>query len=174
METITLERAGSARLWIEEVERWHTRCRPEGCPVCLDGPAQPDERILAETPECWVVAGRHAPLPGYACVTSKHHAVEPFELAEPQQAAFFLTSMRVAKALASVLHPIKMNYEIHGNTIPHLHMHLYPRTTDDPYVGYPIHGTHTVRRRNEDLDRLGRAVESELRASNGPCGTLLP
>jgi diadenosine tetraphosphate (Ap4A) HIT family hydrolase len=23
---------------------------------------------------------------------------------------------------------VKLNYEIHGNTIPHLHMHLYPRS----------------------------------------------
>ncbi len=46
--------------------------------------------------------------------------------------------MAVARGVAKAVHPVKMNYEIHGNTIPHLHMHLFPRTPDDPYVGYVI------------------------------------
>jgi hypothetical protein len=32
----------------------------------------------------------------------------------------------------------KLNYEIHGNTIPHLHLHLLPRYPGDPYEGSPI------------------------------------
>ena len=31
-----------------------------------------------------------------------------------------------------------MNYEIHGNSIPHLHLHLYPRFPGDPFEGRPI------------------------------------
>jgi diadenosine tetraphosphate (Ap4A) HIT family hydrolase len=30
-----------------------------------------------------------------------------------------------------------MNYENHGNTVPHLHMHLFPRLPCDIYVGFP-------------------------------------
>ena len=30
------------------------------------------------------------------------------------------------------------NYEIHGNTVPHLHIHLYPRTIGDPFPGQAI------------------------------------
>jgi diadenosine tetraphosphate (Ap4A) HIT family hydrolase len=33
---------------------------------------------------------------------------------------------------------MKLNYEIHGNTIPHLHMHFYPRYPGDPFEGGPI------------------------------------
>jgi hypothetical protein len=36
----------------------------------------------------------------------------------------------------------KMNYEIHGNTIPHLHMHLFPRFDGDPFEGGPIDAAH--------------------------------
>ncbi len=43
-----------------------------------------------------------------------------------------------AKALKEVTGCVKINYEIHGNTLPHLHMHLYPRYTDDPFSGTPI------------------------------------
>jgi len=33
---------------------------------------------------------------------------------------------------------VKLNYEAHGNTIPHLHMHFYPRYPGDPFEGGPI------------------------------------
>jgi diadenosine tetraphosphate (Ap4A) HIT family hydrolase len=31
-----------------------------------------------------------------------------------------------------------MNYEIHGNSIPHLHMHFFPRYRGDQFEGQPI------------------------------------
>lgn len=43
-----------------------------------------------------------------------------------------------AKALKTVTNAVKINYEIHGNTVPHLHLHLYPRYMDDPFPGKPI------------------------------------
>jgi diadenosine tetraphosphate (Ap4A) HIT family hydrolase len=48
--------------------------------------------------------------------------------------------MLAARTVNELYRPTKMNYEIHGNTIPHLHLHLYPRFADDPYVGRPIDG----------------------------------
>ena len=33
---------------------------------------------------------------------------------------------------------VKLNYEIHGNTIPHLHMHLFPRYVGDVFENRPI------------------------------------
>ena len=30
------------------------------------------------------------------------------------------------------------NVEIHGNTIPHLHTHIFPRYPGDPFEGKPI------------------------------------
>ncbi|HEX9931208.1 MAG TPA: hypothetical protein VGB08_00005, partial [Allosphingosinicella sp.] len=32
----------------------------------------------------------------------------------------------------------KINYEVHGNTIPHLHMHFFPRYRGDPFERGPI------------------------------------
>ena len=52
-----------------------------------------------------------------------------------------------------------MNYEIHGNTIPHLHLHLYPRTAEGPFVGQPIDGAARLFVRSpEDLERLHRVI----------------
>jgi diadenosine tetraphosphate (Ap4A) HIT family hydrolase len=39
-----------------------------------------------------------------------------------------------------------MHYEIHGNTLPVLHMHLIPRRVDDPFVGRPIDLSQTHHR----------------------------
>lgn len=58
---------------------------------------------------------------------------------------------RYALALKTVTHVVKINYEIHGNTIPHLHVYLYPKFTDDPFPGQPI----DYRKKRNDLYREG-------------------
>ena len=46
--------------------------------------------------------------------------------------------MRVAGALEQHLRPVKVNYDLLGNTLPHLHTHLVPRYADDPKPGWPF------------------------------------
>ena len=45
---------------------------------------------------------------------------------------------RLSQVLAEATGAIKMNYEVHGNTIPHLHMHFFPRYVGDPFENRPI------------------------------------
>lgn len=45
---------------------------------------------------------------------------------------------RVAAAIQEITRAVKMNYEIHGNSIPHLHVHLFPRYKGDPFEDGPI------------------------------------
>lgn len=40
--------------------------------------------------------------------------------------------------LKTVSGAVKSNYEIHGNSMPHLHAHLFPRYLDDPFPSAPI------------------------------------
>ena len=87
--------------------------------------------LLGETPMVEVISAESVPLPGYVFVASKKHAVESFDLSVEDQRWFWTDAMLVARGVAYVLRPTKMNYEIHGNTIPHLHMHLFPRTAGD-------------------------------------------
>jgi diadenosine tetraphosphate (Ap4A) HIT family hydrolase len=94
--------------------------------------------IVAELAATWITAPVEAPLPGYVCVVSQRHVVEPFELPAPELIAFWQEAMLAARTVSELFRPTKMNYEIHGNTIPHLHLHLYPRFRDDPYAGGPI------------------------------------
>jgi hypothetical protein len=48
----------------------------------------------------------------------------------------------VAEPVAQTMRPRKMNYDIHGHTIPHLHMHLFPRFDGDPFEGGPSDAAH--------------------------------
>jgi diadenosine tetraphosphate (Ap4A) HIT family hydrolase len=38
----------------------------------------------------------------------------------------------LAEAIENCFHPHKLNYELLGNQVPHLHWHLFPRSADDP------------------------------------------
>jgi diadenosine tetraphosphate (Ap4A) HIT family hydrolase len=128
----------------------------DSCVICEHGrPAD----VICDLASIWVTAGRFAPLPGYVCVVAKRHVREPYELPPDEGAAFWRSTLLVAQAVACVLAPRKMNYEIHGNTLPHLHMHLFPRFNGDPFEGRPIDGrSRQFERTHEDLDALAAAI----------------
>lgn len=79
-----------------------------------------------------------APVPGYVCLVLQIHAVDLHDLPEATSCAFMRDVRKVSRAVASVTGAVKMNYEIHGNTIPHLHMHFFPRYRGDQFEGQPI------------------------------------
>ncbi len=45
---------------------------------------------------------------------------------------------RVSRAIAAVTGAVNMNYEVHGNTLPHFPMHFFPRYRGDRFEGRPI------------------------------------
>ena len=93
--------------------------------------------IIADLNQTWVTTDPEVAIFGYVCVISKLHVVEPFDLPD-HGVAFWQEAMAVAKAVNELYRPVKLNYEIHGNTLPHLHMHLFPRRPDDGFIGRPI------------------------------------
>ena len=62
---------------------------------------------------------------------------EPYELPRAQRLRWE-EATRVTEPVAQTMRPRRMSYEIHGNTISHLHMHLFPRFDGDPFEGGPI------------------------------------
>jgi diadenosine tetraphosphate (Ap4A) HIT family hydrolase/predicted enzyme related to lactoylglutathione lyase len=129
------------------------------CVIC-DSPGGKPRDVLVELDSSWVTAGRMACLSGYVCVVSRKHVVEPFELDD--NGGWWRDCMLVARALNDELRPIKVNYEIHGNTIAHLHLHIYPRTANDPFTGRTIDGTALLFERSpQDLDRMRRAIAEQ-------------
>lgn len=137
-------------------DQWAIRRTPEGCVICRSG--RPLD-VIAEFETCWATAGHQGPLPGYVCIVARKHYVEPFEMPPAEQAQFWQEAMAIAAAVDRVVKPIKMNYEIHGNTLPHLHLHLFPRQPDDPYVGGSIDPRRASFSRSEkDLDLLAEGI----------------
>ena len=126
-----------------------------GCPICKAGVPL---HVIGELPALWITAPQPAPLPGYLCLVAKRHVREPFELPEDERAQFWTDIDNVAKAVSEQLRPSKINYEIHGNTLDHLHLHLYPRSQGDRFEGRPIDGSDGRSRSTTDLARLRELV----------------
>ena len=94
--------------------------------------------VVAKLEASWVTMQEAAPVPGYVCLVSQTHAVDLHDLPAAAACAFMRDARRVSRAVACVTGAVKMNYEIHGNSIPHLHMHFFPRYRGDQFEGQPI------------------------------------
>jgi len=84
---------------------------------------------------------------GYTLVIWRgRHITEPTQLSPDEAAAYTGDVLAVAQALIEYYQPMKMNYEILGNSTPHLHTHLLPRYQEDPAAGtsYPLHPSTTA------------------------------
>lgn len=76
---------------------------------------------------------------GYAvAIWNGSHVAEPTQLSDSEAAGFWHEVLRLARAVESAFQPIKMNYQLLGNSIPHLRFHVIPRYIDDPSPGRPL------------------------------------
>jgi len=104
---------------------------------------------------------------GYVCLVSRTHAVELHDLPEEAALRFVRDARRVSAAVASATNAVKLNYEIHGNSLPHLHMHFFPRYRGDQFEGQPINPRSVVQPvyAPGEFQRLRDAIVSKLQAS---------
>jgi diadenosine tetraphosphate (Ap4A) HIT family hydrolase len=76
---------------------------------------------------------------GYSIVIWRgRHVAEPTELSADEASMYWLELLLVGRALEQHLEPVKMNYDLLGNSLPHLHTHVVPRYADDPRPGWPF------------------------------------
>ena len=118
-----------------DTRAWAALVDGSACPICDRG--QPLD-VIAVLETSWLTMQERAPVRGYACLVLKTHVVELHELDEPAALAFMRDIRRVSSALCKITGAVKLNYEIHGNTLPHLHMHFFPRYRGDAFEGRPI------------------------------------
>jgi diadenosine tetraphosphate (Ap4A) HIT family hydrolase len=118
-----------------DLHAWSALIDGSACPICLAG--HPLD-VLCGLESGWVTMQEAAPVPGYACLVSRIHVVELHNLQPDDAQAFMRDACRVSRALSAVTGAVKLNYEIHGNTLPHLHMHFFPRYRGDLFEGKPI------------------------------------
>lgn len=112
----------------QDRERWDQLVSGEGCPICLSG--EPSG-IVAELDGGYLTVDEHVRVFGYCCLVAKRHAVELHDLTEAEGAALMRDLRRISRVVQGITGAIKINHEIHGNTIPHLHVHVIPRYLGD-------------------------------------------
>jgi diadenosine tetraphosphate (Ap4A) HIT family hydrolase len=154
---------------VEWPDSFYALKRGQGCPLCAEG--RPDEshgsaRFFAgEVADAYL---RRAGIQrGYAIVTWRgRHVAEPTELSDEEATTYWRELLRVGRAVEEHFRPVKLNYNLLGNAIPHLHTHLIPRYEEDPRPGWPLPFPEEEPPPHPE-DVYGRDVEA-LRALLGP------
>ena len=120
---------------------FYARMRGEGCPLCEEG--RPEEtrhgvRFFAGThADAYLV--RADIQRGLTVVAFRgRHVVEPPELSDAEAAGYGAEVLAVGRAIERAFAPVKLNYDVLGNSVPHLHTHIVPRYAEDPRPGWPF------------------------------------
>ncbi len=74
---------------------------------------------------------------GYCLLASRQHTTELSQLG-PDRAAFLGEMAFLAEAIEACFQPHKLNCELLGNVVPHLHWHIFPRAADEPDRLQPV------------------------------------
>lgn len=99
----------------------------------------------------YAVLGDYQLFKGYTLFLSKIHASELHELNESFRITFLREMSIVAEAVFKAFKPKKLNYELLGNTDPHLHWHIFPRYDDDAAPHKPVWNVEKNIRYNDDI-----------------------
>ena len=122
---------------------WSERMRGKGCPMCAEG--RPDDvhgnaRIATGQVSDAFLVRNDVGQRGYCVVIWRgRHVADPTELTADEAGQYFAEVLRVGRAVEEQFRPVKMNFEILGNSLPHLHTHVVPRYLDDGEPGHPAH-----------------------------------
>ncbi len=148
-------------LW-NETEKWRGLVSGEACPICRRGYAQD---IIHELEASWLTMfERQATMRGYVCLVAKRHVVELHEFTENEAAAFMRDLHKVSKAVCAATKCVKLNIEIHGNTLPHLHVHFFPRYKGDQFEGSAIEPKKVVQPvyREGEFEEMRKSILQEI------------
>jgi diadenosine tetraphosphate (Ap4A) HIT family hydrolase len=108
-----------------------------GCPMC-DKLETESDLFIADLGTSRVYLNEDQFFPGWVFVVLRRHATELYELSAAERAVLIEDVSRAAEALARVYRPVKMNYELLGNQVAHIHWHLIPRLAGDPDPRWPV------------------------------------
>ncbi len=152
------------------------------CPFCQKLAALdqlPPGELVWSFPHSVALLGTHQFYRGYCVLISRQHARELSNLADEVRRGYLEEMCLLARAIERAFRPHKMNYELLGNQVPHLHWHLFARYKDDPDVLNPVWLALERAKTNPDLrgrleqgtlDRpaISAALRRELSGWNAP------
>lgn len=107
------------------------------CPMCSRWDDDADLRII-ELPHSYAILNRDQYFPGYTLLFTKTHVTELFHLDRSVRAALMEEVSLVAQALYTTFTPDKINYELLGNMVSHIHWHIVPRFSSERLWPRPI------------------------------------
>jgi diadenosine tetraphosphate (Ap4A) HIT family hydrolase len=112
----------------------------EKCPCCNALPMPDGMEEIAVLDYSWVTVepSSQGRLFGKCVVGAKYHSVFFYDMPKEEMANFMSDVQKVAEVLHKVTGAVKINYEMHCNSAPHLHCHLFPRYIDDDFPSAPI------------------------------------
>ncbi len=120
---------------------WSDRVRGKDCPMCADGRAEiahGSSRVFTGRVSDAYLVRNDVGQRGYCVVIWRgRHVSDPTELSADEARTYFDEVLRVGRAIERNYRPIKMNFEMLGNSLPHLHTHIVPRYLEDNSPGHP-------------------------------------
>jgi diadenosine tetraphosphate (Ap4A) HIT family hydrolase len=119
----------------------------------------PDDELVWQFTHSIAFLGPWQYYHGYCILVSRRHATELSQLSAEEQVGYLQEMCRLARAIEECFRPHKLNYELLGNLVPHLHFHLFPRRADDAEVLRPVWFA---------LDRAERDPAERRRLEMGP------
>jgi diadenosine tetraphosphate (Ap4A) HIT family hydrolase len=112
-----------------------------GCEICerLER-MTPDKNphLVAELDTGFAVLADNQHIPGYSIFVCKTFVPELHDLAPDVRSRFLNEMALVAEAVFRAFAPRKLNYELLGNSVSHLHWHIFPRYAGDPNPQWPV------------------------------------
>ncbi|WP_455244420.1 HIT family protein [Petrachloros mirabilis] len=102
---------------------------------------------------------------GWTVVVLKRHATELFHLSATERVQLMEEVSLIAQSLQLLFDARKVNYELLGNQLPHIHWHIIPRCANDPAPLEPVWRVHhdSVSLQSPMLqDRIGQ-IQAQLK-----------
>jgi diadenosine tetraphosphate (Ap4A) HIT family hydrolase len=113
----------------------------DDCPFCRKLAALdelPADELVWQFPHSVVLLGTWQFYHGYCLLVARRHASELNQLAPSERRAYLEEMCLLAAAIESCFQPHKLNYELLGNQVPHLHWHVFPRYRHDADLLHPV------------------------------------
>ena len=120
---------------------------PIACKACAGEWPRPDHQI-ADLGLTTVYLHDDQFFPGWTVLVLKRHATELFDLTQDERSQLMEDVSAAALALDMAFDPVKVNYELLGNQLSHIHWHVIPRLAGDPA---PREAVWTVRHEPKSL-----------------------
>ena len=119
---------------------------PIACKACAGEWPRPDHQI-ADLGLTTAYLHDDQFFPGWTVLVLKRHATELFDLTQDERSQLMEDVSAAALALDMAFDPVKVNYELLGNHLSHIHWHVIPRLAETRPRAKPYGPSGTNRNR---------------------------